>query len=376
MHVLRISSILKRVIRTDNGTEYVNNEFANFLSVEGILHQTSCPDIPPQNGVAERKNRHLLEVARSLMYTMNVPKFVWSEAVLTATYLINRIPSRVLNMKTPHEILFGKNEFIIPLKVFGCTCFVRDHRPSVGKLDPRAVKCIFVGYSSMQKGYKCWSPSERRLFVSMDVTFRESEPFYGEKTDLSFMFEFNSVESDEARLEGEHNGVTNIPTMKNLKTMEAVISGSSSQPRMEAETGESNPTPCEDNFVSDIRYKGPLKVYTRRKKIVEEQLEEQPQMLEQREEQPQVMEADQSNEAGGEYVDPSINLPIALRKEVRSKAGKPRVRYGFEDDNEDENDIANYVSYESVSPTYRAFVASLQSVSIPRNWKEAKQDPK
>jgi len=88
------------------------------------------------------------------------------------------------------------------------------------------------------------------------------------------------------------------------------------------------------------------------------------------------MEADQSNEAGGEYVDPSINLPIALRKEVRSKAGKPRVRYGFEDDNEDENDIANYVSYESVSPTYRAFVASLQSVSIPRNWKEAKQDPK
>ncbi|WVZ96342.1 hypothetical protein U9M48_041997 [Paspalum notatum var. saurae] len=191
-----------RIIRTDNGTEYVNNEFATFLSAEGILHQTSCPDTPPQNGVAERKNRHLLEVARSMMYTMNVPKFLWSEAVLTTTYLINRIPSRVLNMKTPHEILFGKNEFIVPLKVFGSTCFVRDHRPSVGKLDPRAVKCIFVGYSSMQKGYKCWSPSERRLFVSLDVTFRESEPFYGEKTDLSFMFEFNSVESDEARLEG------------------------------------------------------------------------------------------------------------------------------------------------------------------------------
>ena len=79
---------------------------------------------------------------------MNVSKFLWGEAVMTATYLINRAPSRILGMKTPHELIFGKNEFVIPPKVFGCTCFVRDHRPSVRKLDPRAVKCIFVGYSS------------------------------------------------------------------------------------------------------------------------------------------------------------------------------------------------------------------------------------
>ena len=137
-----------KVLRTDNGTEYVNNEFESFLSAQGILHQTTCPDTPPQNGVAERKNRHILEVARSLMYTMNVPKFLWSEAVMTAVYLINRTPSRLLGWKTPYEMLRGVNEFIIPPKVFGCTCFVRDHRPSVGKLDPRAVKCIFVGYSS------------------------------------------------------------------------------------------------------------------------------------------------------------------------------------------------------------------------------------
>jgi hypothetical protein len=64
-----------------------------FCSEKGILHQTSYPDTPPQNGVAERKNRHILEVARSLMYTMNVPKFLWSEAVLIAIYLINRTPS-------------------------------------------------------------------------------------------------------------------------------------------------------------------------------------------------------------------------------------------------------------------------------------------
>jgi hypothetical protein len=144
-----------RYIRTDNGTEYVNNKFSSFLSSEGIQHQTYCPSTPPQNRVGERKNRPILEVVHSLMLTMNVPKFLWSEAVMAATYLINHTPSRILSMKTPYELIFGKNEFVVPPKIFGCTCFVRDHRPSVGKLDPRAVKCIFIGYSTGQKGYKC-----------------------------------------------------------------------------------------------------------------------------------------------------------------------------------------------------------------------------
>jgi hypothetical protein len=214
-----------KMIRTDNGTEYVNKQFSSFLSENGILHQTSCPDTPPQNGVAERKNRHILEVARSLMFTMNVPKFLWSEVVLIATYLINHTPSRVLSIKTPCEMLWGENKFVVPPKVFGCTCFVRDHRPSVGKLDPRAVKCIFVGYSTGQKGYKCWSPSERRLFVSMDVIFRESVPFYGERIDLSFMFEPHSTSIDEASREGE-NGDAKASNEQQLRKMDAVISGS------------------------------------------------------------------------------------------------------------------------------------------------------
>jgi hypothetical protein len=100
----------------------VNHEFGNFLFLKEIFHQTSCPDTSPQNGVAERKNRHLLEVAQSLMFMMNVPKFLWSEAVMTATYLINRMPSRVLGMKTLYEMIYGKNEFIVLPKVFGCTC--------------------------------------------------------------------------------------------------------------------------------------------------------------------------------------------------------------------------------------------------------------
>jgi len=97
------------IIRTDNGKEYVNNDFWGiYTSNDEIIHQTTCPGTPPQNGVAERKNRHLLEVARSLMFQMNVSKYLWSEAVMTAVYLINRMPSRILGMKSPAELMLGR----------------------------------------------------------------------------------------------------------------------------------------------------------------------------------------------------------------------------------------------------------------------------
>jgi hypothetical protein len=124
---------------------------------------------------------------------------------MTAAYLIDRMPSRILGMKSPAELLLGQREFKLPPKVFGCVCFVRDHRPSVGKLDPQAVKCIFVGYSSTQKGYKCWDPVGRKLFISMDVTFWEFEPYYTKKGDLDqFLKEFFSVNESDSR-EGEND---------------------------------------------------------------------------------------------------------------------------------------------------------------------------
>jgi hypothetical protein len=86
------------------------------------------------------------------MSAMNVPKFLWGEAIMTAAYLINRMPSRVLENKSPIECLTGEVTYVVPPRVFGCVCFVRDHIPFVGKLDPRALKCVFVGYSGKQKG--------------------------------------------------------------------------------------------------------------------------------------------------------------------------------------------------------------------------------
>ena len=98
---------------------------------------------------------------------MHVPKNFWAYAVSTACYLINWMPSSVLNWDTPYHIIFpNKPLFPIEPRIFGCTCFVRDVRPQVSKLDHKFLKCIFLGYSRVQKGYWCYCPSLRRYLVS------------------------------------------------------------------------------------------------------------------------------------------------------------------------------------------------------------------
>lgn len=89
------------ILRTDNGREYVNCEFQDYLAENGIINQITCVDTPAQNGVAERKNRHLLEVARALMFSTGLSKSYLGDAVLTGAYLINRMPSSVLDYKSP-----------------------------------------------------------------------------------------------------------------------------------------------------------------------------------------------------------------------------------------------------------------------------------
>ena len=109
---------------------------------------------------------------------MNIPKHFWADAVSTACFFINRMPSSVLNWTAPYHQLFPNNLlFLIDPKVFGCACFVRDVHFQVFKLDPKSLKCIFVGYSRIQKGYRCYCSTLQRYFVSTDVAFFETTPF-------------------------------------------------------------------------------------------------------------------------------------------------------------------------------------------------------
>lgn len=170
-----------KILQSDNRREYLNSNFQTYLEKHGIDHKISCAYSPQQNGVSERKNGCLLEVARALMIGGNVPNNFLGDAILTFAYLISRLPSKTLNFQTPlHKFLeIYPNSHLtttIPKRVLECTTFV--YNEVGGKLDSHAIKCVFLGYSCTQKGYKCYSPVTNRVYVTMNVKFVENQPFF------------------------------------------------------------------------------------------------------------------------------------------------------------------------------------------------------
>lgn len=108
------------MVRSDNGLEFVGQECQDFFLFLGIIYQRSCTHTPQQNGVVERKHRHLLEMARSLMFQSNLPLHFWPYSILIAAHIINRLPSSVLHWKTPFEILYKQQPDYHQLKPFSC----------------------------------------------------------------------------------------------------------------------------------------------------------------------------------------------------------------------------------------------------------------
>ncbi|XP_068640145.1 uncharacterized protein [Aristolochia californica] len=151
----------------------VQSMLQDLLSSEGTIHQLSCPYTPQQNGVAERKHRHLVETARSLLLHASVPSEFCGEALHTATYLINRIPSFVSGSISPFERLYGVRPTYEHLRVFGCACFVLLPPSYRTKLSAKSALCVFLGYGFGQKGYRCYHPESGKLFVSRNVKFLE-----------------------------------------------------------------------------------------------------------------------------------------------------------------------------------------------------------
>jgi transposase InsO family protein len=161
-----------KILQSDNTLEYTQLVVDSFCVDRGIIHQTSCPRTSQQNGVVERKHRHLLDVARTLLFHMHVPKHFWGDAVLTACRLINRMPSVFLNNKSLFSLLYPDcAPFLLTPRLFGCVAFVHVLDHDCDKLSPRARKCIFLGYSCTQKGYRCFSPESRQYYISANVTF-------------------------------------------------------------------------------------------------------------------------------------------------------------------------------------------------------------
>lgn len=165
-----------KTVRSDNGPEFLLPEF---YASKGIIHQTSCVATPQQNGRVERRHQHILNVSRALMFQSQLPKIYWSYAVQHAVFLINRIPTRVLGNISPYQVLHGEPPDLSDLRVFGCLCYASTLQSQRKKFDPRAKKCVFLGYKSGMKGSIVLDINSRAIAVSRDVTFYDLEfPFH------------------------------------------------------------------------------------------------------------------------------------------------------------------------------------------------------
>jgi hypothetical protein len=163
-----------KILRTDCGGEFISTAFDQFCVNNGIIHQLSCPHTPQQNGVAERKQRHLIQCALALLSESKLPISYWSYAISTATHLINRLPTPNLKQKTPWELLFHTTPDIQYLRTFGCQCFPFLTPYTTHKLHPKTIPCVFLRYPLHTKGYLCLDPITKRVYTSRHVLFNEN----------------------------------------------------------------------------------------------------------------------------------------------------------------------------------------------------------
>ena len=162
-----------KVLRTDNGGEYVNHRFEKFCTSEGIDLQHSVPYNPQQNGVAERKNRFLKEMANCMIHSRSLAPQYWAEAINCACYIQNRVPHQALKGITPFEAWSGRKPSVKHFRVFGSPAWAHIPAEKRKALDPQSRPCIFVGYPDGVKGYRLLHPTTHELFIERSVQFEE-----------------------------------------------------------------------------------------------------------------------------------------------------------------------------------------------------------
>ncbi len=164
-----------KAIRSDCGGEYIDHRVRNWMKQKGIRHETTVPHSPQQNGVAERTNRILCESAVSMMEHAGVDRSFWAEAVSTACYLSNRLPTTMTKV-TPYERWYRRKPNVEHLKVWGCVGYALKTGPEKKKMTSKVRKLRFVGYDSYNKGaYRMWDEEQKRLYIRRDVKFLENE---------------------------------------------------------------------------------------------------------------------------------------------------------------------------------------------------------
>jgi hypothetical protein len=159
-------------LQSDGGGEFTSSQFQNFLTNHGIVHRKSCPYTSPQNGIVERKLRHILETELTLIAHAHLSNKYWPDAFLTTVHTINRLPIATLHHSSAYEKLYNKSSDYHRLRVFGCLCYPLLRPYGLHKLDFKSKPYIFLGYQ--YAGYKCLDPVTSKVYLSHHVVFDET----------------------------------------------------------------------------------------------------------------------------------------------------------------------------------------------------------
>ncbi|GJY08234.1 putative ribonuclease H-like domain-containing protein, partial [Tanacetum coccineum] len=165
-----------KIIRCDNGTEFKNNDMNQLCGMKGIKREFSVARTPQQNGVAKRKNRTLIEAARTMLADSLLPTTFWAEAVNTACYVQNRVLVTKPHNKTPYELLHGRPPSISFMRPFGCPVTILNTLDPLGKFDGKADEGFFVGYSINSKAFRVFNTRTRKVEENLHITFLENKP--------------------------------------------------------------------------------------------------------------------------------------------------------------------------------------------------------
>ncbi|KAJ0536362.1 putative RNA-directed DNA polymerase [Helianthus annuus] len=335
-----------KMFRSDNGTEFINNQMVEFCKQKGIIHQTSCSYTPQQNGVVERKHRHLLNVARTLMFQSGLPLKFWSDCVLTAVYIINRLPSSVLSGKSPYELMFSFKPSLSHFRNFGCLCFSTIlNEPD--KFAYHADKCVLIGYSNVKKGYKLWSLDTNKVFYSRDVKFYEH------------VYPFKSKQVNDNCVHDKSLNLLNFFDKYETNTPEV-----SSIPDDEEGATESHDT------VSDDQQPAPSTSATPEQTDISHGFDSSVDSSDR-------VELGEAEDTGVlvDEINPSEGTQVSLRRSSRS-VSVPKKFQDFVLNCSVKYDLNKVLSYSCLSAENNVFISCLSKSVEPSSYNEASRDPK
>lgn len=198
-------------LRTDRGGEFTSNEFNEFCKIHGISRQLTTSYTPQQNGVAECKNRTIMNMVRCMLCDKQVPKVFWPEAAKWTVHVLNRSPTLTVKDKTPEEMWSGIKPKVDYFKVFGCLTHVHVPDQKRTKLDDKSLQCVLLGVSDESKAYRLFDPVARKIIVSRDVSFEEDKGWNwgrtAEEVKHDVLIWEGSNDSEDASSENEEEAV-------------------------------------------------------------------------------------------------------------------------------------------------------------------------